>query len=117
MPVWRTKRGILTIDDYNKAKLAELAWKAAGKISFPACVAVAFCIRNRVEKAGDNNWLKAMSDDTDTRDPDFARLIEVIDSIYTGERVDNLSNNALYWDDGKGRERVAVIGPDLVLYK
>jgi hypothetical protein len=114
----------LTVEEYNAKVLALYAIRAAGNISFPAVVAVMSCIRNRVEKAGDNNWLKAMEDDSDNRDPQFARTLEkaeeifkIATEIYEGTRTDNLTNDATFWQGGEGRVRAAVVGPNLVLYK
>jgi len=103
----------MTVDEYNKSQLVRVAWQYAGKISFPACVAVLFCLRNQVEKNGDNDWLRVtaqypLDGFIDARDPDFINVLNVVDSVYDNTRVDTISNDAVYFD-GRG-ERCAVIG-------
>jgi hypothetical protein len=106
----------MTVDDVQKGLLAITAWRAAGHISFPACVAVLFCLRNRLEANGDNDWMRAIGESVDARDPEFLKILEVVDSIYDGTRADSLSNNATHWTPAEGRERVATIG-GFELYK
>ena len=106
----------MVADDFIKAKLVEVAWKRAGHISFPACAAVMFCVRNLLEKNGDQNWLRALGEVTDPRDPEFQKLLELVDSVFDGSKPDNITNGATSWQEGSGKERAAVIG-GLVLFK
>jgi hypothetical protein len=114
----------MTVDEINKAVLALTAWNVAGKVSYPACVAALFVVRNILEKNADNDWLRACDEAwgggvyeyPDTRNPEFLKIVEVVDSVYENIRVDNLSNNALYFEPGDGREECAVVGT-LKLYK
>jgi hypothetical protein len=108
----------MTADDYCRGRLVDVAWQVAGKISFPAAVAVMFVIRNVVERNKDNNWIRAIDEtyaggaysEPDTRDPEFQKLLEVVDSVYEGTKVDSISNNALYFESGEGREECASVG-------
>jgi hypothetical protein len=108
----------MTIEDYFRGRLVDAAWRIAGKVSFPAAVAVMFTVRNVLEKNADNNWVRAIDqvclprpyEEPDVRDPDFARILEVVDSVIDGTRIDNLSNDSVYLEAGEGREECANVG-------
>ena len=94
----------MTADDYTKAMLASLIWRAASGISFPAMVAVGLCVRNQVK---DGNWLPVIAgisstmpagkDCEDARDPRFQNVLTAVDGIFDGTRVDKWTNGGLYW--------------------
>lgn len=108
----------MTIEDYYRGRLVDAAWRVAGKISYPAAVAVMFVVRNVLERNADNNWVRAVDEvclprwyeEPDVRDPNFARLLEVVDSVIDGTRVDNLSNDGVYLESGDGRVECANVG-------
>jgi len=108
----------MTIDDYYRGKLVDAAWMIAGHVSYPAAVSVMFAVRNQCENNADNDWVRAITEvcpprpyeKPDVRDPAFGKLLEVVDSVIDGSRIDNLSNNGLYFEAGEGREECATIG-------
>ena len=114
----------MTADDYSKAMLASLMWRAANHISFPAMVAVGLCVRNRVK---DGNWLPVIDkinaqnvatgiDCTDARDPKFQDVLTAVDGIFDGTRADRWTNGGTQWWSSPGTERTAVVG-NLEIYK
>lgn len=114
----------MTADEYTKAQLASLMWRAAAHISFPAMVAVGLCVRNQVK---DGNWLPVIDkidaqnaatglDCTDARDPKFQDVLTAVDGIFDGTRVDRWTNGGTQWWASDGRERTAVVG-NLEIYK
>jgi hypothetical protein len=116
-------RGKMVSDNYVKSQLISVAWDAASHISFPAMAAVMFCIKNRVDANGDGDWLKVISaiskektPAVDVRDPDFQKVLEVVDHIYDGSKVDRWTNGGTHWEAGDARERTAVVGT-LEIYK
>lgn len=99
----------MTSDDYILAKLVESAWKHAGHISTPAVLAVMFAFRTRVSQDESGEWLRNIVSvpvpdvEIDPRDPGFQAALELVDSVYSGARVDNLSGGGIYWmEAGKG---------------
>ena len=107
----------MTSDEFICGRLVMLAWGVAGNISFPACCCVMFCVRTAVEQNGDQDWLRVIEERMpacivrpDTRNPDFINILTVVDSIYSGEKVDILTNGATFWTEAPGREQVAVVG-------
>jgi hypothetical protein len=113
----------MTVDDYCKAKLAGIAWRFR-HISYPAMVAIMFCVRNRVQNS---NWLPvlekierdlpATSETSDQRDPELTKVLETVDYVYDGSKADKLANGGTHWvETGKPlwwseevKERVASI--------
>ena len=113
-------------DNYVKSQLVSLAWNAASHISFPAVAAVMFCVKNRVNASGDGNWLKVITElerevstpprAKDVRSPEFQNVLEIVDHVFDGSKVDRLTNGGTQWWAGDGRERTAVVG-SLEIYK
>jgi len=95
----------LTVDDAIKAKLLWIGWRYR-HISFPACVAVMLCVRNRVKEG---NWLATLEKieydystpkpASDQRDPILQDIATAVDAVFTGERVDRWTNGGTHWID------------------
>ena len=105
-------------DDYIKAKLCDFAWREGsrhgGTNNMLAC---AFVIRNRVA-AGWGDWLEVLANapthaatvyeaelfppQPDIREPNFRRLLQLVEALWDGSMVDNITCNpkkekALYY--------------------
>ena len=93
----------MTVENYIKAQLAELAWKTAHQSGHNTTVAIALAVANRVRERYQGNWLEAFNEaqipagqHPDPRDPEFQRLLAEIDTIYDGGQ-DVLTNGALWF--------------------
>lgn len=107
----------MTVADFEMALASLLAWREERSNGSNGMLAVLFVLRNRV-KAGwhEGSWtrnidahnqfssISVLGDSQtiaypDVRDPQFLQILQAVDSVYEGNRVDNLSNGALYYAD------------------
>jgi hypothetical protein len=96
----------VTGSDFIKAQLALTAFRDGSHESINGCLAVAFCIRNRV-RAGwqGGDWLKVLAhhseyaasatppnpyDLPDPRNYTFGLLLQEVDGIFSGSREDDI---------------------------
>lgn len=94
----------MTVDDLNRGKLAGLAWRYR-HLTLPAMITVLFCIRNRIKEEG--NWLPVLEKieqdlpvpdrTSDQRDPMLTDLLDAVEPIYSGARVDKWTNGGTMW--------------------
>lgn len=93
----------MTVDDLNRGKLASIAWRYR-HVSLPAMITILFCLRNRVKEEG--NWLPILeeaeqnlpaTEPSDQRDPMLTDLLEAVEPIYSGARVDKWTNGGTRW--------------------
>jgi hypothetical protein len=107
----------MTVADFEKAVACLLAWREERSNGVNGCLGVLFVVRNRATAGwSGGNWSKiieghnqfssmSVSGDSqtvvypDVRDPKFLQLLQVVDSVYDGERQDLLTNGALYYAD------------------
>ena len=107
----------MIVADFEMALASLLAWREERSNGPNGMLAVLFVLRNRV-KAGWNgaSWTRnidghnqfssmSVTGDSqtvaypDVRDPQFLQVLQVVDSVYDGTRLDNLTNGALYYAD------------------
>lgn len=113
----------MTGDEYVKIVLATVAWRVAGNHGVNAVCGVMFAIRNRVTAGWESgNWTKVMEkigvflEYPDPRNPEFQKVLQLVDGIYEGTTPDNLTDGAFYWDGSllvrvdAPYERCAIIG-------
>jgi len=121
-------------DDFIKAQCCLLAWRDGHGYGANAMIGILHVIRNRTTANG-GDWLVTVQDSCndahfgrlqppaggypDVRDPVFQILLDVVDSIYDGTRLDRLTNDANHYGDVCCRPhstRVADIG-GLIFYR
>lgn len=111
----------MTVDDTNKARLALIAWRYR-HLGLAPMIALMYAVRNRVTE---DNWTPAFEEieraqpaipKTDSREPLFLDLLESVDWVYTGGKVDRWTGGGHLWAEvGSPRpagatEMTAVIG-------
>lgn len=117
----------MTSDDYISGELCTLAWRLGRKHGVNGMCAIMMVARNRVTAGQESgNWtavISGMLDGStelpDPRDPEFQKILQLVDGIYLGTTPDNLTDGALWYSDkalGNNYERCAVVGT-LVFYK
>lgn len=110
----------MTGDDFLKSLACLVAWREERSNQLNGMLAVLFVIRNRVQagpaKGFGNNWgtvieqhgqfssMSILGDGQtvaypDVRDATFNQLLQLVDDVYSGERVDNLTDGAYYYAD------------------
>lgn len=122
----------MNAEDGLKWELALMGWRAAGHISLSAALAAMFVARNRfMAGMNDGDWLKVIRaipvelTDPDTRNPTLRDILEIVDSVFDGTRMDNLTLGGLYflspemtpWFDTSQSERLSTIGNNFVVWK
>lgn len=109
----------MTVDDLNKSRLALIAWRFR-RLGLAPMVAVMYAVKNRVVE---ENWTPVLreverawpddKEDTDSRDPLLTDLLESVDWVYVGGKVDRLTNGGTRWKE-TGVEPPANIAADLL---
>lgn len=118
----------MTVDDANKIRLALIAWRFR-HLGLPPMIAIMYAVRNRV---AEDNWTPVLedverawpvpTDRTDSRDPLYLDVLESVDWVYVGGKMDKWTNGATRWSetgavlpvniaaDLLGRERTGNVG-------
>lgn len=117
----------MTIDDYLRAKIVDFAWTRGAGVSTNLCVAIMYILRTWAGE--DKNWMRGLNSElasapptalpADPRNPEFRKLLDYVDGIYSEDSVDKWTNGARYWllpedssrwFDLAGKERVGQLG-------
>ena len=121
----------MIVEDGLKWELALLGWRAGKDISLNACLAAMFVARNRfIAGRHDGDWLKIIHEIPvpqiwpDTRQPDFADVLAIVDSVFDGTRVDALTVGGQHfltpemesWFDARTAERLSQL-QTMVIYQ
>jgi hypothetical protein len=107
----------VTVADYEKALASLLAWREERSNGTNGMLGVLFVVRNRSKAMwSSGDWSKIIEGHNqfssisvlgdsqtvtfpDVRDPSFLAILQAVDSVYDDERVDVLTNGALYYAD------------------
>lgn len=99
---------------YLKAIACLFAWRETKGRSVNEMLAVLFALRKRTQLEGWGDWHEIIRNHSvvmslldnkyaieypDPRDPKLLQLLDVFESVYSGEALDRLTDGGIYWID------------------